>query len=446
MSEAWVAPHKSRAVFRMTERVLVIGSGAREHAIAWKLTEDGARVVVAPGNAGIACDHETRPLAPGHEALVRLAREIAADLVVIGPEGPLVDGAVDALHALGIPVFGPMKAAARLEGSKAFMKSVCAAADVHTAAWGAFTAVEPALEFIRTRPGRVVVKADGLCAGKGVVVCRDRAHAAETVRDMLGDVDHAPRFGDASRTIVVEDMLPGRELSVLGICDGDDALLLAPARDHKTLYDGGEGPNTGGMGAICPLLDNEGVSRVMLDDIRRSVFLPVLAELKKRGAPYRGILYAGLMIDEGDVRVLEFNVRLGDPEAECVLFGTKEPLLPLLATVAVGNPLPKDAPDFVDACDPTCTIVLASKGYPEAPERGHAVVIDGPHSTRDSRIFFGGVLPGENGALLSSGGRILNATARGQTLAEAISRAYALLHRVHVEGAHARSDIGSSVL
>jgi phosphoribosylamine--glycine ligase len=437
---------QERAVSPMSERVLVVGSGAREHALAWKLTEDGARVVVAPGNAGIARDHETRPLAPGNAALVHLAKEIGADLVVIGPEGPLVDGAVDALVAHGIAVFGPTRAAALLEGSKTFMKQVCSDADVHTAAWGSFTAIEPALEFIRTRPGRVVVKADGLCAGKGVVVCRDRAHATETVRDMLGHGGKAPRFDDASRTIVVEDVLPGRELSVLGICDGDDALLLAPARDHKTLYDAGEGPNTGGMGAVCPLGVDEGVSRVMLDEIRRDVFLPVLAELKKRGAPYRGVLYAGLMIDDTDVRVLEFNVRLGDPEAECVLFGTTEPLLPLFMGVALGNPLPKDAPDLVDACTPSCTVVLASKGYPDAPEGGLPIVIDGPWSTRDARIFFGGVRPGENGSLLSSGGRILNATARGDTLKEAIARAYTLLGRIHVDGAHARSDIGSSVL
>jgi len=429
----------------MSERVLVIGSGAREHAIAWKLAEDGARVVVAPGNAGIARDHETRPVAMKNDAIVALAKELAADLVVVGPEGPLTDGVVDALVAARVPVFGPTGAAARLEGSKRFMKEVCTDADVHTAAWGAFTDVDEAIAFARVRPGRVVVKADGLCAGKGVVVCRDRAHADETIRDMLGDGGRAPRFGEASRTIVVEDMLPGRELSVLGICDGDDALLLAPARDHKTLLDGGQGPNTGGMGAFCPLGPDEGVSRVLLDEIRRTVFLPVLSTLRARGAPFRGVLYAGLMIDDRDVRVLEFNVRLGDPEAECVLFGTKEPLLPLFLRVAHGHALPTDAPDLVDACDPCCTVVLASEGYPDAPVVDRPVEIDGPLATRDARVFFGGVRPGENGALLSSGGRVLNATARGATLAEAIERAYALLDRVRLLGGHARRDIGRSV-
>jgi phosphoribosylamine--glycine ligase len=419
----------------MTLRVLVLGGGGREHALSVALARGGHEVIVSPGNPGIARDVRCEPAPDG---AVALARGLEADLVVVGPEAPLVEGVADQLNAAGIVALGPSAAGAAIEGSKVFMKDLCKAAGVKTAEYGVFTDAAEATSWLEGREGGWVVKADGLCAGKGVTVC---ASASEAQKEAVRMLEGA--FGDASTRVVIEAFLPGVELSVLGLCDGDDALLFAPARDHKALLDGGEGPNTGGMGAIAPLTAAHGVTPALLARVKTDVMLPVLAELKKRGTPYVGILYAGLMIDGDDVQVLEFNCRFGDPEAQAVLFGTDVEIAPLVRAVAAGDGLPGDAPDLIAACRPTCTIVAASEGYPASPVKGRPITLP-PEVPAHAKVFFAGVAA-DGEQLLTSGGRVLAATASGATLDEAIDRAYALADTIHFDGLQRRDDIGHSV-
>ena len=426
------------------ERILIVGGGGREHALALALSRPGRCVNVTPGNAGIARSFACIPGPMTVEDLVARARALSADLVVVGPEQPLVDGLVDALQAAGICALGPSAKAAMLEGSKAFMKEICAAAKVRTARHGVFESPGPARDFAASLGGRVVVKADGLCAGKGVALCADLDEASRTINAFLGERPGAGAYSAASARIVVEEFLAGHELSVLGLCDGHDALLFAPARDHKQLRDGGKGPNTGGMGAVAPLGPSAGIDEVFLDDVRRSIFVPVLDAMRARGTPYRGILYAGLMLTDAGPAVLEFNVRLGDPEAQAVLFGTDVDLLPLFAAVAAGERLPKDAPDLVAACRPTCAVVLASPGYPHAAQTG-TVLTEGPPGDDDACVFFAGVTQDDD-TLVTAGGRVLTCTARGPTLAAAVTRAYALADAWRFPGCQRRSDIGRSAL
>ena len=443
-------------------RVVIVGSGGREHALAWRLVRgagDGPRsdreVVVAPGNAGMARDfarwaHGRARCAPlpgaGVDAVVALARAERADLVIVGPEQPLVDGVVDALAAAGIPCFGPSAAAARLEGSKAFMKDVCAKAGVTSAAFVATADPEHARRFIdeRARAGQgVVVKADGLCAGKGVVVCPRAADAVAVVDDMLGRGGAAPRFGDASRTVVVEDLLPGVELSVFALCDGHDAVLFGAARDHKRLHDDDRGPNTGGMGAVGPLDERHGVPATMLTEVKERVVLPVLAELRARGTPFRGLLFAGLMVDRGVVQVLEFNVRFGDPETEALLLALDVDLVPALAAVARGEHLP---PLALVSDDKAAVVVLAAAGYPDDPKKG--AVIEGleqAERVEGAHVFCAGVAEDAAGQLVVAGGRVLVVGGRGPTFDQALDRAYRAADRIRFAGAQLRRDIGRSV-
>src|SRR6185295_3120701 len=319
-------------------RVLVLGSGGREHALAWKLAQSPklTALICAPGNPGTATFAENRPVAPDHpEAVVAVAREARADLVVVGPEAPLVAGVADALRAAGIAVFGPDAAAARLEGSKAFAKEVMLASGVRTAAGRAFTSVREAEAWARAR-GSVVVKADGLAAGKGVIVARDADEAVEAVRALAA-------LGEAGRTLVLEEVLDGEEVSVIALCDGARYVLLPPAQDHKRLLDGDRGPNTGGMGAYCPapVLDAAALARV-----GEEVIAPVLRTMAGRGTPFRGALYAGLMVGRAGPAVLEFNARFGDPEVQVLTMSLGEDLLPWLDACARGTlaPRPHEAP------------------------------------------------------------------------------------------------------
>ncbi|MFZ9886439.1 MAG: phosphoribosylamine--glycine ligase [Myxococcota bacterium] len=435
-------------------KILVVGSGAREHALAHRLrcgagaTPLPERTVsVAPGNAGIALEHAVWPDVKTNDDLMALAAREAFDLVVVGPEQPLVEGLIDALAPQGVAVFGPVQEAARLEGEKSFMKAVLDEAGVPTARWGVFAEAEAAEQFHVEvlGGGPAVVKADGLCAGKGVVVATSGEEVRTAIRDMLGDGERPPRFGAASARIVVEELLPGRELSVIALCDGERAVPFAPARDHKRLLDGDKGPNTGGMGAVAPLSDDEGIDGALLARIDAEVFAPVLACLRGRGTPYRGFLYAGLMIDGDKVRVLEFNVRFGDPEAQAVMLGTEVDLLPLLQTVAQGKQLPADL-DLIRRCRPTACVVLAAGGYPDAPEKGAAIT--GLNSSGDDpqqKLFCAGV--GESGGnLVVAGGRVVSATACGEDLPSALQRAYGLAERVTFAGKQLRRDIGHSVL
>lgn len=460
-------------------KVLVVGSGGREHALAWRLGDgrmnesdvkiaEGREIIVCPGNAGIAREFRCEPPRGfGIDGIVQLAKDEKVDLVVVGPEQFLVDGLVDSLARAGIPAFGPDKGAARLEGSKAFMKSVCARAGVATAGFVATSRLDEARRFIdeRARSGKgVVVKADGLCAGKGVIVCKNAKEAVDAARDLLGGSDphtgaKPPRFGDASRTIVVEDFLPGDELSVFAICDGHDAVLFGAARDHKRLQDGDQGPNTGGMGAVAPLTDAQGVPASMLSRIRESVFLPVLDELRARGAPFRGLLFAGLMVNDGEVRVLEFNVRWGDPETEALMVATRADLLPMLFTVAKGERLEKGI--TLDIANGTAgagagdskaaVIVVAAEGYPDNPLKG--ALIEGLEEAERCdgvKVFCAGVhkapsVAGGGDTLRVGGGRVLAICGQGATFAQAIDRAYAAVDKVRIAGAQVRRDIGRSV-
>jgi phosphoribosylamine---glycine ligase len=433
--------------------VLVIGSGAREHALAWRLAVGAGsvpladrRVLVCPGNAGIARELSCLPVPMGGvDGFVQVALEHGADLVVVGPEQPLVDGLVDALHSAGVAVLGPSAEAARLEGEKRFMKEILDEAGARTARWGSFTDAAEADAFLATFEDGVVVKADGLCAGKGVVVCEHGEQARAVVREFLGGGSAAPRFGAASARVLLEERLEGRELSVIALCDGERAVPFAPARDHKRLLDEDRGPNTGGMGAVAPLGADEGVSEALLAQIDAEVFGPVLARMRERGAPYRGFLYAGLMLTAAGPSVLEFNVRFGDPEAQAVLFGTELDLLPLFEQVAAGGALPADL-DLRSACRPAATVVCAAAGYPDAPRRGDVIDgLDAAGAVAGAKVFFAGVgVRGEE--LVSAGGRVLGPTATGKDLEEALERAYQAAAQARFDGMQLRWDIGRSAL
>jgi phosphoribosylamine--glycine ligase len=435
-------------------KILVVGNGGREHALAWRLASGGARapqaahdVIVAPGNAGIARTFGCHPVAAVDD-VVALARAEAVDLVVVGPEAWLDKGLVDALDAAGIPAFGPRKAAARLESSKAFMKDVARAAGVPTADFVVVEQTAAADAFLASRRGRgAVVKADGLCAGKGVVVCGDVDEARVELAAMLGEADGAPRFGEASRVVVVEDLLGGEELSVFALCNGDDAVILGAARDHKRIGDGDTGPNTGGMGAVGPLGAAEGIDDALLDDVRTRFVLPTLRELQRRGAPFRGVLFVGLMIDPTTgPSLLEYNVRFGDPETEALLFAIDVDLAPLLLACARGTPLPADLPATLRA-HTSCgaVVVIAAEGYPVAPEKGAPIIgLMTADALADVQVFCAGVGSGAFG-LVVDGGRVLAVAGRGATFDDALDRAYAGVACIQIEGAQHRTDIGKSV-
>jgi len=402
-------------------RVCVVGSGGREHALAHVLART-ADVVVTPGNPGI----------PGSTATP--AEEIEADLYVIGPEAPLVDGLADRLRGSGKLVFGPGADGARLEGSKAWMKQVLADAGVPTARYGAFTELGEALEFLKSLPGPYVVKTDGLAAGKGVLVTESLDEAAEDVRAKLS----GSSFGDAGRTVVIEEGLSGPELSILAVCDGTKAVALAPAQDFKRALDGDAGPNTGGMGAYSPV---PAAGRDVVDTLMNDAVAPTLAALHAQGIDYRGVLYAGLMLTPDGPKVLEYNVRFGDPEAEVVLPRLSSDLAGLLAEAAAGDL--KSEPAFVD--DACVTVVLASEGYPASPRTGDVIEgIEEASALPGVTVFCAGVGRDDSGRLVTSGGRVLDVTATGATITEARERAYAAVDCIRWRGRHHRTDIAEN--
>jgi phosphoribosylamine--glycine ligase len=414
-------------------RVLVVGAGGREHALVRALNRSPARpeVLCAPGNAGIRGEVAPLPDAdPAHvDVLARAAAAAEVDLVVVGPEAPLVAGASDALAAEGVSCFGPSAAAARLEGSKAFAKEVMAAAGVPTAGHTVVTTVEEGLAAIDAYPA--VIKADGLAAGKGVVIAPDEAAARAALEDMLV----ARRFG--SQPVVVEEFLDGRELSLLALCDGERALPLAPARDFKRIGDGDTGPNTGGMGSFSPVAE---VGPELVEQIRATVQQPVVDELARRGTPFHGVLYAGLMLTANGPQVLEFNVRFGDPETQAVLPRLRGDLLDLLLRATEPGGLAGAEPVWDERC--AVTLVLASRGYPASSSSGD--VISGLDEVPAGIEVTHAGTAERDGDVVTAGGRVLNVTALGRDPAAAREAAYAAADVIRFDGMQMRRDIAAA--
>ncbi len=420
-------------------RALVIGSGGREHALAHTLHRE-VEVVCAPGNPGMAQLGECLPVAasdPG--AVVELADKVDADLVVVGPEDPLVAGVVDAVVDSGRLAFGPNRAAAQLEGSKAWMKDVLVAAGVPPARHGSFGAADEsaALAFLDTLPGLYVVKTDGLAAGKGVVVTESRAEARDAVRAYLSGA----AFGDAGRTCVIEEGLTGPEISIFALCDGTNATFFGIAQDHKRAFDGDQGPNTGGMGAYSPVpfVGDDVIELVMKEAVE-----PTLAELTRRGAEYRGALFCGLMLTPVGPKVLEYNVRFGDPECQVLLPRLGSSLYAHLHECAAGR---LETPVVLGDVA-TVGVVLASEGYPPAPVRKGDVIagLDAAARHEGVVVFHAGTAFDADGRVVTSGGRVLTVTATAPTVAGARERAYAAIGDLSWPGFHYRRDIGAQAL
>jgi phosphoribosylamine--glycine ligase len=415
-------------------KVLVVGAGGREHALCWALHKDLPSVTLycAPGNPGTAELAENLPIGSDKiDQIVGAAEEFAVDLVVVGPEAPLARGLADKLRAANRPVFGPSAAAAQIESSKAFAKEVMLAAGVPTAPSRSFTELTPALAYVDRHEAPLVVKASGLAAGKGAIICATREEARRALTHMLRD----GIFGEAGKTAVVEGYLEGEEISVLAVTNGRDLVILPPAQDHKRLRDRDQGPNTGGMGAYSPV---SFATHEFLERVERLVLIPTLAEMERRGAPFTGVLYAGLMVDErGNPNVIEFNCRFGDPEAQVILPLVTSGFLDLLRSVATRTALPR----IEIAPSAAVTTVLAAAGYPDTPRRGDPISMrsDLPPGTL---IFQAGTQRDDAGTLRTNGGRVMAVTGVAPTFsaAQALSRAGA--ESIVFAGKQFRRDIG----
>jgi phosphoribosylamine--glycine ligase len=421
-------------------RVLIIGGGGREHSLAWGLARSGEvdEIVAAPGNPGIAELGRCVPVDAGDPAAIAaLADELDAGLVVVGPEVPLVAGAVDAVIARGRLAFGPTAAAARLEGSKAWMKQVLHDAGIPTARHAVFGAGDEsaAFAFLDSLPGVYVVKTDGLAAGKGVVVTESLSEARDSVRAFLSGA----AFGDAGRTLVIEEGLTGPELSLLVLCDGHECVALAPSQDHKRVGDGDHGPNTGGMGAYSPV---PVAGPAVVDEAMARAVRPALDALARQGIEYRGILYAGLMLTVDGVKVIEYNVRFGDPECQVVIPRLESDLFRHCFEAASGR-LTTAVSFSADAC---VTVVAAAEGYPVSVRTGDAIAgIDAANDIEGVTVFHAGTKR-DGGAIVTAGGRVLDVTATAPTLREARDRVYTALERISWPGMHYRHDIADGAL
>jgi phosphoribosylamine--glycine ligase len=412
--------------------ILLLGSGGREHALAWKIAASPLtdRLSCAPGNAGIAQEAECVALdITNHAAVIAFCRSNKIDFVVVGPEAPLVAGIVDDLEDAGVKTFGPTGAAAQLEGSKGFTKDLCRANAIPTAAYERFTAAEPAKAYVRARGAPIVVKADGLAAGKGVVV-------AQTVAEAEAAIDMICADAQLGSELVVEEFLQGEEASFFVLSDGEHALPLATAQDHKRVLDGDQGPNTGGMGAYSPApVMTPAMCQRALDEIVK----PTIHAMKKMGTPYKGVLYAGLMITAAGPKLIEYNVRFGDPETQVLMLRLKSDLVPAL--VASRDGMLKSF-DLRWSDDAALTVVMAANGYPGSYQRGSVIEgLDAAAEVDDVEIFHAGT-KAEGGKVLANGGRVLNVSALGRTVGDAQARAYAAIDRIRWAGGFCRRDIG----
>ncbi|RMF67728.1 MAG: phosphoribosylamine--glycine ligase [Alphaproteobacteria bacterium] len=417
-------------------RVLLIGGGGREHALAWKIAQSPelTALYAAPGNAGIAEVAELVALdVQDHGEIAAFCRNRKVDLVVVGPEAPLVAGLADDLMREGIPVFGPSAAAARLEGSKGFTKDLCAAHGIPTARYRRFAECEPALAYLQDHPTPIVVKADGLAAGKGVIIAETREEAERAVRDMF-----AGAFGQAGREVVIEEYLEGEEASFFALVCGETVLPLAGAQDHKRAFDGDKGPNTGGMGAYspAPVLDAAMARRVMTE-----IMIPTARAMAAAGTPYRGVLYAGLMITAEGPKLIEFNVRFGDPECQVLMPRLADDLLPLLLATAEGRLDTVPDPRWHEQA--ALTVVLATRGYPGPYEKGSIIRgLERLDGRDDLVIFHAGTKRDADGMLRAVGGRVLNVTGIGPDIRAARERAYAAIREIDWPEGFYRTDIG----
>ncbi len=417
--------------------ILIIGGGGREHALAWKAAQSPLveKLFVAPGNAGTALEPRLENIAIGAEdidGLLAFAQEKGIDLTIVGPEAPLVAGVVDRFSAAGLRCFGPTQGAAQLEGSKAFTKDFLARHHIPTAAYGNFTEIEPALAYLEQVGMPIVIKADGLAAGKGVIITEDMATARETVKDMLS----GNRFGEAGHRVVIEEFLQGEEASFIVMVDGKNILPMATSQDHKARDNGDKGPNTGGMGAYSPA---PVVTPEMHERIMDQVIRPTVEGMAAEGHPYTGFLYAGVMIDKNGVpRVLEYNCRFGDPETQPIMLRMRSDLVELCNAALDGR---------LDECSaewdsrPALGVVLAAGGYPASYAKGEIISGLPESDSEESKVFHAGTAEKE-GAIVTNGGRVLCATALGETVAEAQKNAYAVAAQIQWKGLFYRTDIG----
>ena len=416
-------------------KVLLIGSGGREHALAWKIAQSPllTRLVSAPGNPGMAALGEVRNVGATDVAgQVALAQEIGAELVVIGPDAAVEAGVADAMAQVGIPCFGPTAAAGRLESSKAFTKAFCARHGLPTAGYGVFETAAEAKAGLGQFEPPFVIKADGLAAGKGVIIAPTRAEAEAAIDDMLGG-----QFGAAGRRGVIEAFMTGEEVSLFALCDGEHYRLFGAAQDHKRAYDGDQGPNTGGMGAYAP---PPVLTEDLLLDAERRLIAPTFQAMAAEGAPYRGVLFAGLMLTSEGPKLVEYNARFGDPETQVLMLRLKSDLLPYLHACATGRLA--ELPELQWRDEAAICVVMAARGYPEKPEKGSEIRGADADFGPEVVVFNAGASPEQDGTLRAAGGRVLNICARGPDLKTARDRAYGAVARIDWPEGFYRSDIG----
>ncbi|TWU42137.1 phosphoribosylamine--glycine ligase [Novipirellula artificiosorum] len=427
-------------------KILVVGSGGREHALAWKIAQSPrvAQVYVAPGNAGTAIDAVNVPIqADDIAGIIQFAKQESIDITVVGPEVPLVLGLVDFMQDAGLRVFGPSKAAAELEGSKVFCKNLLHSADIPTADYRSYRNADDAARYIKDRysepndPVNVVIKADGLAAGKGVIVCDTRSEALEAI----DRIAHQREFGEAGKELIIEERLFGQEASVLAITDGETIVTLPAAQDHKPAHDGDTGPNTGGMGAYCP---TPIVDEAMMEKVQSDVLVPVVHAMKRARRPFKGVLYAGMMLTSAGPKVLEFNVRFGDPECQPLLMRLKTDLVDIIEATIDGRLAELEPLEWDER--PSICVVMASEGYPGSYEKGRTIRgLDRAAALPDVKVFHAGTAMDQD-RVVNAGGRVLGVTAIGDSISNAKLKAYTAVKEIRWEGAWCRKDISDKAL